>query len=513
MDRIDHPDGFLGSIEDIRLVSEIVPYWASLAPDKVALVESARRWTYGELHSAVAVTKEWLAARDIRRGDRVMVVCENCSAAIVIVVAAISVGAWPIIVNARLSERELDEIYEHSAARRIFLTAAVSLNARAHGERLGAVLEEPATFGPIAVSPLNERAVPENPEGDEAADVAALIYTSGTTGQPKGVMLTHRNLVFVARASGHARSLCPDDRVYAVLPISHILGFTGVMLGSLLHGAQLHLASRFDPALTLSAIARDGISVMIGTPSMYALLFEYATRKGLRPLCAPALRLISSAGAPLDETTKAITERAFGQVLHNGYGITECSPTITLTALDAPRSDCSIGRLLPGIEACLVNGQGAPVAPGEIGELKVRGPGVMKGYYRAPDLTFEAIDSDGWFGTGDLARFDDGNYFIVGRAKEMIIRFGFNVYPAEVEGVLNSHESVARSAVIGRKGEGGEEVVAFVQPAADANITEAGLSAYAALRLAHYKHPSRIVILKNMPMTPAGKILKSALVG
>src|SRR6201999_2916429 len=154
--------------------------------------------------------------------------------------------------------------------------------------------------------------------------------------------------------------------------------------------------------------------------SMYALLCEYAMRSK-REIVKPSLRLISSAGAPLDAATKANTERTFGQTLHNGYGITECAPTITLTSLDAPRSDCAIGRVLPGIETRLVDAQSNDVAAGETGELWIRSPGVMKGYYNAPEETAQALTDDGWFKSGDLARFDDRNLFIVGRAKDLII--------------------------------------------------------------------------------------------
>jgi acyl-CoA synthetase (AMP-forming)/AMP-acid ligase II len=352
--------------------------------------------------------------------------------------------------------------------------------------------------------------MPEPVETVPGQNVAALIYTSGTTGRPKGVMLSHENLFFVAAASGRARALGQDDRVYAILPISHILGLTGVLLGSLYFGATVHLTARFDPVAALSALAQDGISVMIGTPSMYALLCDYANRKGIVPFAQPRLRLISSAGAPLDTATKATTERVFGRTLHNGYGITECSPTITLTALDAPRADCSVGRVLAGIETRLVGPDGESVADGEAGELFVRSPGVMKGYYRAPSETAEAI-SEGWFRTGDLARIENGNLFIVGRCKDLIIRFGYNVYPAEVEGVLNAHDGVARAAVIGRKIDGSEEVVAFVQPAPGAIISVAELCDFAAARLAPYKRPSRISLIDALPMSPTGKILKSEL--
>src|SRR6185437_12269505 len=267
---------------------------------------------------------------------------------------------------------------------------------------------------------LNDACMPEPLEQAPEKNVSALIYTSGTTGKPKGVMLSHANLIFVAKASGAARALTQNDRVYAVLPVSHILGLTGVLLSSLYYGASVQLVSRFDPALALKAM-QNGVSVMVGTPSMYGMISEYAARKGATPIQAQRLRLISSAGAPLDVATKATVEAAFGQTLHNGYGITECSPTITLTPLDAPRSDCGIGRLLPGIEA--------KISGDDIGELFVRSAGVMKGYYKALEETASVIDVEGWFRTGDLARFSDGSWFIAGRAKEMIIRFGFNVYP------------------------------------------------------------------------------------
>lgn len=447
-------------------VSGIVPHWAERAPDRVALREASRNWTYRELNAAIDTAAEHLAASGVRGGDRVMLVCENCAAAVALYFACTVIGAWPIVVNARMTEREIEEIRAHSGARIVV-----------HAKPCGVVFS--------AVNP--------DCEPEPGRDVAALIYTSGTTGKPKGVMLTHANLMFVARATGEARALCPEDRVYAVLPVSHILGLTGVLLGSLLAGATVHLASRFDPAAALSA----DISVMIGTPTMYAMLAEYARRKGVKPR---GLRLISSAGAPLDAATKIAAEATLGQTLHNGYGITECGPTITLTPLAAPRTDCGIGRLIPGVEAKLV-----------ADELYVRSPGVMKGYYKSPEETAAAIDAEGWYRTGDLARFEDGSWFISGRAKEMIIRFGFNVYPAEIEGVLNGHPAVARSAVIGRTRDGTEDILAFIHAAPGAAPTAAELADYAASMLAPYKRPTEIRFLAEMPMSPAGKILKSAL--
>jgi acyl-CoA synthetase (AMP-forming)/AMP-acid ligase II len=492
------------------LLSEIVPMWAAFAPDRVALVDGGRVWTYAELDGAIRESAAWLIKSDVRPGDRVMLVCENCVASVALYLACTTIGAWPVIVNAKLSDREIDEIYAHSAARRMIFTTGVSPKARAHATRLGATSVEPSAFGAIAVSALNESAAAEAVDATPEQNIAALIYTTGTTGKPKGVMLTHRNMMFVAQASAKARALTNEDRVYAVLPISHILGLTGVLLGALVSGASVYLTSRFDPAAALRAMEHDRLSVMIGTPSMYALLCEYAARTK-REIVKPALRLISSAGAPLDAATKANTERTFGQTLHNGYGITECSPTITLTSLDAPRSDCAIGRVLPGIETRLVDGEVNDVAAGETGELWIRSPGVMKGYYKAQEETAQALTADGWFKSGDLARFDDGNLFIVGRAKDLIIRFGFNVYPAEVEGVLNGFAGVARSAVIGIKSGDSEDVIAFVQPSPGSSLTEAALVDYAAANLAPYKRPAKIILLDALPMSPAGKILKHEL--
>jgi long-chain acyl-CoA synthetase len=415
-----------------------------------------------------------------------------------------------VIVNARLSAREIDDIAAHCEARLMLFTTAGSARAKAHAERLGAtMLLDLAGVGAVALGRLSESAQQEAENGDGQSDVAALIYTTGTTGRPKGVMLTHANLLFVARATAQARRLKPEDRVYATLPISHALGLTGVLLASLLSSAEVHLTSRFDPARALAELRNGGISVMIGTPSMYALLVEYATRKQLVPIAAPSLRLISSAGAPLDETTKADTEAAFCRTLHNGYGISECGPSISLTSLDAPRSDCSVGRLLAGVEARLVvsaNDGGA-----KMGELWIRSPGVMKGYYRAPEETRAAIDEAGWFRTGDLARFEDDHLFIVGRAKEMIIRFGFNVYPAEVEAVLNAHPCVLRSVVTGRLHNGTEDILAFVEMAGGTTMASAELADYSASRLAPYKRPTEIIVVSDMPMNANGKVLKAEL--
>jgi long-chain acyl-CoA synthetase len=497
-------------------IGDLVRPWADRSPGRLALVENSGSWTYSELDAAVTATGAWLRDSGVRPGDRVMLVCENCRAFIAIFLALTGMDAWPVLANARLSAREIDDIRDHCGARRVMYMTSVSPHATQHAKRHGATIGEVAGLGVIGVGALNEQVDPEPIEkNSSSADrVAALIYTSGTTGLPKGVVLTHRNLLFIAAVSARIRSLIPEDRLYGVLPMSHAVGLSVVLLGTLLSGSALYLSSRFDPVQALKSLERDQITVLLGVPSMFALLVEYANTKGLKSLKFPGLRIISSSGAPLQPAVKSAVEALLGMPLHNGYGVTECSPTVAQARVDEPRSDLSVGRVLPGVEIVLMGKDGKHVADGEVGELWVRGPNIAKGYYRAPQETAAAISAEGWFNTRDLARLEDGNLFIVGRTKELIVRFGENVYPAEVEAVLNAHPSVVRSAVIGRNVpglEGGEEVVAFVELSPGSPATTAELADHAARNLAPYKRPSHFVLLDALPVTPTGKVRKEEL--
>ena len=486
----------------------------SLHAHRVALVESSGTWTYGELAAAIDRTQEWLRSKGVRSGDRVMVVGENSRAYIAVYCAVLAIQAWPVLVNAKLSVDELDKIRDLCGARRIVYTTSVSSHALKHATRHQAEIEDIGVGGRIAIGPLNAEAIPEALEASPQDQIAALIYTSGTTGQPKGVMLSSRNLLFMALISNEIRHLTPEDRILGVLPMTHAVGLSVVLLGALLSGGALYLNARFDPPAILRLFEIEKITIALGTPSMFSLLGEYAKHKGLKSLTFPSLRVISSSGAPLDLATKKDTEQIFGMTLHNGYGVTECSPTIALTRIDTPRTDISVGPVFPLIEIELVNSSGMRVPQGEIGELWVRGPNVMRGYYQSPDETAQAINSEGWFNTRDLARLEEGNLFIVGRTKDLIVRFGFNVYPAEVESVLNAHPFVLHSAVLGKNcgGNGGEEIVAFVQKKSDVDLDSSDLANFAAKRLTPYKLPSKYVLLAEMPLTPTGKVAKANLV-
>jgi acyl-CoA synthetase (AMP-forming)/AMP-acid ligase II len=479
-------------------------------PDRIALIEDGAAWTYRELDLQVTKIAALLGSLDIRPGDRIIIVSENCIALAAMLLAASRIDAWAIVANPRLSARELDQIRDHSGARRMFFTSAVSKEAAAHASRYSAESRQLGALKQIGVGPLNEGVTAEPVEADPAKQVAVLIYTSGTTGTPKGVMLTHENLMISAKTTAHFRRMVASDKVYIVLPISHIVGIS-LLIMTLMVGATVRLVSKYDPAALARAIAEERITILNGVPATYQRLLEYKTLAGVSQLERGALRLIAVAGAPLDLDLKARVEQEFGLPLSNGYGITECSPGISGVRFDAPRSDQAVGTLLPGIEARVRTIDGIPVANGEIGELHVRGRNVMRGYYRAPDLTDKVIDSEGWFNTGDLARFDGDCLYIVGRTKEMIIRSGFNVYPAEIEAILNSHNDVVQSAVVGRAVGGNEEVVAFVQLMQGSPVEPSDLMAFISPQLTSYKRPSKIIVLDALPATSTGKILKHKL--
>jgi acyl-CoA synthetase (AMP-forming)/AMP-acid ligase II len=335
-------------------------------------------------------------------------------------------------------------------------------------------------------------------------DVAVILYTTGTTGAPKGVMLTHDNMRFGGEASANLRWMVPEDLIYGVLPISHVFGLASVVTASAWRGAELMLTPRFDVAQLYDAL-QDGVTLLSAVPQMHALLMQFVKEKGYTTLGSEKLRYVSSGGAPLDPAWKRKAQEFYGVPLQNGYGMTETTAGIAATRHVDMNDDISCGPPLPGVEFKIRDDAAE-------GELMVRGRPVMKGYFRAPELTAQVIDADGWFATGDLGKLDEqGNVHILGRSKELIIHGGFNVYPPEVEGVLSDHPQVIQAAVVGHMVEGDEKVLGFVEVAPEDAPSEDDLKAWVKERLVGYKRPYRIVITDKLPAAATGKILKHKL--
>lgn len=485
-----------------RALHEIVDHLAVSAAGRTILSDTHLQLDGRGLAAAVDRAAATLTERGLRPGDRLLICLPNSAALAIAIFAASRVGAWAVPINPRLTTIERDAIIAHARPRLSVLPPVVGAD--------GIVLAGPQFDCQLVFDPGAE---PERETGEPVQRTAAVIYTSGTTGEPKGVMLSHANLLFVARESSAIRKLGPADRVYGTLPMSHVFGLASVFLGSLHAGARLDLAATFDATATARALAEDGISIFQGVPTMYQRLLEVADRSGGK-LAASNLRYISSGGAPLDLGLKARVEALFAQPLHNGYGLTETSPTVTTTRMEAPASDDSVGTLLPGVEVRIADpASGECASPaGAVGEIWICGPGIMRGYYRAEDATRAVITADGWFKSGDLGRLDTrGHLYVVGRAKELIIRSGFNVYPPEVEAALTAHPDVALAGVVGRRITGNEEVVAFLEAKPGRVLDPVEIARFAAGRLAPYKRPGRYIVLAALPVTGASKIRKAEL--
>ena len=485
---------------------DLPAHWAAALPDAEALIEGDTVWTWRRFGDEIAAASDALRAAGVRPGDRVLIVHENGLSAVTLLFAASALDAWAVPVNARLADDEIDAIVEASGARRVLYTDAVSAEAAAHARRAGATPFAWAAGGALALGPLGTDA-PEPVTGDPARDVAILLYTTGTTGRSKGVMLSHRAVIYVASGPGSPAPLTPDDCSYAALPISHAYGLCSTLLRAIRHGALVWLEPRFSPQGMLAALA-GGVTICNGVPAMYARLLEHLEATG-GTVDAPAVRALTAGGAPVDPDLARRVEAAFGLGVINGYGLTEAGPTVSRST---PGDFDTSGAPLLGVEVRAVGAGGADVAAGEVGELWVRGPNLMRGYYRDEAATRQVLTEDGWLKTGDLVRIrPDRRITVVDRAKEIIIRSGFNVSPVEVEEVLNAHPGVVQAAVVGATVAGNEEVVAFVEVLAGDGLDEAALSDWARERLAPYKRPARIEIVEALPAAPTGKVLKAKL--
>jgi long-chain acyl-CoA synthetase len=481
---------------------------AQMYPDRPVIRLDDTIITYAQLDDLSARAAGWLLERGLRPGDPVGVMTPNVPHFPVFYYGVLRAGGAVVPMNPLLKAREVAHYLGDSGARLVLAweTAAEEAAAGAATAGAGAVIVGAGTLAEIAAYPPVAEVARQADD-----DTAVILYTSGTTGTPKGAELTHANMH--KNASVTATSLFglgPDDVVMGCLPLFHVFGQTCGLNTTVASGACLTLIPRFSAATALHVIERDRVTVFEGVPTMFvAMLHEADTAPD-----TSSLRLCVSGGAALPVEVLHGFEKAFGTVILEGYGLSETSPVATFNGYDN-RKPGSIGLPIEGVRLKLVSvdGSGEDAAPGDVGEIAIRGHNVMKGYWNRPEAT-EAAIRGGWFHTGDLARTDeDGFYYIVDRKKDMIIRGGYNVYPREIEEVLYEHPAVLEAAVIGIPHPSlGEEVAAAVALRPGAESTPDELRQYVKQRVAAYKYPRHVWLTDGLPKGATGKVQKRDIV-
>lgn len=455
--------------------------------------------THGELARRAARVHALLARRGVAPGDRVLLCGANSAALVVAYLGLLRAGAVVVLANPAYTRSELEHLVTDSGARHALADPAPAGALEGLVDAVDGLEEDPDPGGTAVPDPAT-------PGGDA---VALLAYTSGTTGAPKGVPLTHANLLSSIRAAMLAWRWSARDVLVHALPLSHQHGLGGVH-ATLLAGSRAVVLPRFAPEDLAAAAARHRATVLFAVPAMYErLAADPAACARLRP----ALRLAVCGSAPLAPALAERVTHALGHAPLERYGSTEAGLDVSLP-LDGPGAPGTVGLPLPGVQMRLRTGDGTPTTEvGVEGEVLLRGPQVFAGYWHAPEATAAAFD-DGWFRTGDLGRVeeDTGYLRLTGRLKELIITGGMNVSPGEVEAALDDHPAVAEVGVAGVPSERwGEEVTAWVVPAAGTVADERELLDHAALRLAPYKRPKRVHVVEDLPRNGMGKLQRARL--
>ena len=475
-------------------------------PQGVALRLDERVVSYEDLDAAAAHLAGVLRGRGVSAGDRVAVSLPNVVPFAVCYYGVLRLGAVVVPMNPLLKAREIAYHLSDSGATVLLAGTDFADTAQDGAQQTGAQVilidpgEDPAQLGGPA-EPVVEVTARED------SDTAIILYTSGTTGKPKGAELTHANLGSNAEVAATAiLGLGPTDVILGALPLFHAFGQTCALNTAVRVGAALTLLPRFEPGAALAAIGRDRVTVFEGVPTMFSAILHHPDASGYD---MSSLRTCISGGAALPVEVMRAFEEKFGCTVLEGYGLSETSPVASFNLPNLERKPGSIGPALPGVQMTLLDDTGRPAAPGEVGEIAIRGANVMKGYWGKPEATAEAF-VDGWFRTGDIARRDeDGYYFIVDRKKDLIIRGGYNVYPREVEEVLYEHPAVAEAAVIGIPHDSlGEEIGAAIALKPGAHATPEELIAHVKPLVAAYKYPRKVWLVDSLPKGATGKIQK-----
>ena len=466
---------------------------------------------YATIDGAAKRVAAYLKSIGVKPGDRVGVMLPNVPHFPMAYYGALYAGAVVVPMNVLLKGREVEYYLEDSGAKALIAWAGFGEDAKIGADAAGVPL---LVAGPDAtpegatkleeaigtVEPIKE------PGQTQATDTAVILYTSGTTGKPKGALLTHSNLLWNAEISSQLHNLGTQDILLGALPLFHSFGQTCVLNAAARRGATVELIPRFDPEQALNLIETRKVTKFFGVPTMFVALLNHPN---LATTDVSSLNLCVSGGSACAVETLKEAESKLARVLE-GYGLSETSPVACFNHPENESKPGSIGTPLWGIDMAVVDEEGNHLPAGEIGEIVIRGHGVMAGYHNRPEATAESIDADGWFKTGDMARMDDdGYFFIVDRKKELVIRGGYNVYPREIEEVLYEHPAVLEAAVVGvPHAELGEEIAAAVAAKPGQTIDVVELQAFVKERVAAYKYPRHIAVIDELPKTATGKILK-----
>ena len=459
----------------------------------IAVVDEGRRTTYAQLKKKISEYRNHLYALGIRTGDRVAIFSRNSAEFIFTYFATTSLGAIAVPINFQLSPRETAYILQDAGVKHLLTYEQIAFD-----EEIPVTQHDIATFG--------EKIFPDAPELPADFDEnnpCVIIYTSGTTGNPKGAVLSHKNLVHntrqceIFKCHRACKSIC-------VLPMYHCFGWTCTVLNTFYRGAELHVLRVFKPKDMIDMVRENEITDVIVVPSIFKLVTVLA-----KPEDFKTVRFFMSGGTTLPDKIVDEFKAKFGHPIAEGYGLSEASPCVFLTTHGKERQG-SCGQKLWGEEIRLVDEDGKDVAQGEVGEVLVRGGQVMLGYWNNPEATAQALDADGWLHTGDVGKVDaDGYYYIVNRIKEMIISMGENIYPREVEEVVYKFPGIKDAAVIGVDDKlRGQVGACFFEVADGQTVDVRALKRFLQKNLALYKVPREFHQLNELPRTSTGKIAK-----
>ena len=472
--------------------------------DRPALYFERDVYTYADLEAASSNAAQRLSASGVRPGDAVALLVPSSAVLVAYLFGILRCGATVLPLNPGFTPREVAALLADADARAIVTTADLAAQLDSSGTSADAgrrvVQVDPAQRLDCApgegVPPVD--AAPEH--------LAFLVYTSGTTGRPKGVMLTHRNVLANTAQVAARTGLTSDDRVLHVMPLFHVNGLMNNTILPLRAGASIVLRPRFDLAEFWPTVAAFRPTYFTAVPTVFARLMNaWDDRADTK-----SLRFVRSGAAPMTPALQREVEGRLGVPVVLSYGLSEATCTCTMNPPGWTRKEGSVGPALPDATVAVMDDEGRPQGTGNVAEIAVRGPNVMAGYRGAPDATAKAV-RDGWLYTGDMGYLDaDGFLYLTDRKKDLIVRGGENISPREVEEVLMAHPAIAEAAVVGKRDrEWGEEVVAFVVASSGSRVALEELEAFCRERLARFKVPRRIEVVGALPLTGVGKVDKA----